>query len=83
MVVRPLPGVVEDMHDVHREETEEKQVLEAELMWQETKKAIARGRTSSNSVNGSELRVNKLGCRRKNASETLSFPAGSDKSTLR
>jgi len=28
-----LPGVVEDMHDVHREETEEKQVLEAELMW--------------------------------------------------
>jgi hypothetical protein len=26
------------MHDVHREETEEKQVLEAELMWWETKK---------------------------------------------
>jgi hypothetical protein len=31
VVVRPLPGVVEDMHDVHREEIEEKQVLESEL----------------------------------------------------
>ena len=45
--------------------------------------AIARSRTSSDSVNGNELRVNKLGCRRKNAGETLSFPAGSDTSTLR
>ena len=44
--------------------------------------AIARSRTSSDSVNGNELRVNKLGCRRKNAGETLSLPAKGDTSTL-
>ena len=29
MVARPLPDVEGDMHDVHREETEEKLVLES------------------------------------------------------
>ena len=30
MVARPWPGVEGDMHDVHREETEEKLALESE-----------------------------------------------------
>ena len=44
--------------------------------------AIARSRTGSENVNGNEMRVNKLECRRKNAGETLSLPVEGDTSIL-